>query len=386
MSTTLSKAALAAALILTVGCKKEQTTPPPATKTLKVGLVTDVGGRGDHSFNDSALRGLELWAGGKNYQSGRYVEAPATEVQASLPADLAARLPPIAPVGVTPLILQSKAQEDYEPNLQLVVDQGAGLTIGVGYMMENAVEAIARRNPEARFLLIDSPVMDKGTPVTLPNVRTVVFREEQGSFLVGALAGLVTQTGKVGFVGGIEVPLIKKFEAGFRAGVATTRPEAASTLLVNYTGSFDNVAAGKQVTQDLLSKGVDVVFHAAGSDGLGVIQAVKEARAAGKAVYVIGVDSDQAHLAPEAVLTSMVKRVDLAVYEAARDLAGDKWTAGDRTLGLAEGGVAYAPVRVPLANKEAVLAKVEALRERIIQGQLQVPQNATELAAFKVAP
>ncbi len=113
----------------------------------------------------------------------------------------------------------------------------------------------------------------------------------------------------MGFVGGMEIPLIKKFEAGFRAGVQTTNPTAQ--VLVAYTGSFDNVAAGKQVAQDLMAKGADVVFQAAGSDGLGVIQAVKEARAAGKNVYVIGVDSDQSHLAPDAVLTSMVKRVDL---------------------------------------------------------------------------
>ena len=122
-------------------------------------------------------------------------------------------------------MLQSKAQEDYEPNLQLLVDQGAALTIGVGFMLENAVEAVARRNPEARFLLIDSPLLDaQGSPFTLPNVRTVVFREEEGSFLVGALAGLVTRTGKVGFVGGMEIPLINKFEAGFRAGVMTHQP------------------------------------------------------------------------------------------------------------------------------------------------------------------
>lgn len=391
----MSRALLVSALscaVLVSGCKKESPSdggsrPASTAKSLKVGLVTDVGGRGDHSFNDSALRGLELWAGGKEYASGRYQDVSADEVKKSLPADLAARQPAIAPVGITPVVLQSKAQEDYEPNLQLLVDQGAALTIGVGYMLEPSVEAIAKRNPDARFLLIDSPVLDaQGAPVKLPNVRTVIFREEQGSFLVGALAGLVTKTGKVGFVGGMEVPLIKKFEAGFRAGVATTHPTAAEALLVNYTGSFDNVARGKQVAQDLLAKGVDVVFHAAGSDGQGVIQAVKEARAAGKNAYVIGVDSDQHHVAPDAVLTSMVKRVDLAVYEAARDVANDAWTADDKVLGLAEGGVGYAPIRVELADKDALVAKVEALRERIVKGELTVPQTPAELAAFKATP
>jgi basic membrane protein A and related proteins len=275
--------------------------------------------------------------------------------------------------------------EDYEPNLQTLVDEGVSLAVGVGFMLENAVETVARRNPDAKFLLIDSPLVSAdGKPYTLPNVRTVMYREEQGSFLVGALAGLASKNNKVGFVGGMEVPLIKKFEAGFRAGVAATNPKA--TVLVNYTGSFDNVAAGKQVGQDLVQKGADVVYHAAGSDGMGVIQAVKEARAAGKAVYVIGVDSDQSHLAPEAVLTSMLKRVDLGVYEAVRDLSQGKLTGGDVMLGLKEGGVTYAPVRVEFPGKAEALQKVEALRQRVIAGELKVPATAADLAAFQVAP
>jgi basic membrane protein A len=177
----------------------------------------------------------------------------------------------------------------------------------------------------------------------------------------------------------MEVPLIKRFEAGFRAGVAATNPKA--TVLVNYTGSFDNVAAGKQVGQDLVTKGADVVYHAAGSDGMGVIQAVKEARAAGKNVFVIGVDSDQSHLAPEAVLTSMLKRVDLGVYEAVRDLAQGKLEGGDVVLGLKEGGVTYAPVRVEFPGKAEALQKVEELRTRIVAGELQVPTHPSQLPA-----
>jgi basic membrane protein A len=253
-----------------------------------VGLVTDIGGRGDQSFNDSALRGLELWSAGKKFSTSGYADASADEVKASLSPDLVSHDPPISSMKIEPVVLQSQAQEDYEPNLQLLVDKGAKLTVGVGFMMENAVEATAKKNPKANFLLIDSPLMDeKNTPYTLPNVRTVTFREEQGSFLVGALAGLVTKANKIGFVGGMEIPLIKKFEAGFRAGVMATNPKAK--VLSNYTGSFNNVANGKQVGQDMVAKGADIVYHAAGSDGLGVIQAVKEAKAAGKNVFVIGV-------------------------------------------------------------------------------------------------
>lgn len=368
-------------------CKKEpladkpSATQPPKAASHVVGLVTDVGGRGDQSFNDSALRGLELWAGGKRFAGGEYQVASADQVRASLSADLLALSPPIEPLGVTPLIVQSKAQEDYEPNLQLLVDQGASLIVGVGFMLENAVEAVAKRNAQARFLLIDSPILDKaGKPQQLPNVRTVVFREEEGSYLVGALAGLVT-TKHVGFVGGMEIPLIKKFEAGFRAGVKTTRADA--DVLVSYTGSFDNVAAGKQIAQDMLAKGVDVIFQAAGSDGLGVIQAVKEARAAGKMVWVIGVDSDQSHLAPDAVLTSMVKRVDLAVYQAARDLSRGQFTAGDVVLGLKDGGVTWAPVRVEFPNKASALERMEELKRKVISGEIKVPSHPSALEALK---
>jgi basic membrane protein A len=388
------------ALVLVSGCKKQSDEKPagtapsatapsanseaPKAKELKVGLVTDVGGRGDHSFNDSALRGLELWGAGKKMEAGRYVDASPEELKATLVQDLGSR--GIAPVaGVTPVVLQSKVAEDYEPNLQLLVDQGVAMSVGVGFMLESAVETVAKRNPDAKFLLIDSPIVGAdGKPYTLPNVRTVVFREEQGSFLVGALAGLATQGGKVGFVGGMEVPLIKKFEAGFRAGVAATNPKA--TVLVNYTGSFDNVAAGKQVGQDLVSKGADIIFQAAGSDGLGVIQAVKEAREAKKNVFVIGVDSDQSPLAPEAVLSSMVKRVDLAVYEAIRDLHDGKLTGGDVVLGLKEGGVTYAPVRVEFPGREAALQKVEELRAKVVSGEIQVPSHPSQLNAAPANP
>lgn len=359
----------------------------PGGAPIKVGLVTDIGGRGDQSFNDSALRGLELWAAAKWFTGSGYRDATPEEIKASIPADLANLQPPIERLPITPLVLQSKAQEDYEPNLQLLVDQGVGLAIGTGFMLENAVKAVARRNPEARFLLIDSPLLDsQGKPYSAPNVRSVIFREEEGSFLVGALAGLVTQAKRVAFVGGMEIPLIKKFEAGYRAGVATTNPEASSKMLISYTGSFDNVAVGKQIAQDMLAKGADVVFHAAGSDGLGVIQAVKEARAAGKRVWAIGVDSDQWRLAPDAVLTSMVKRVDWAVYQTIRDLVQGAFQAGNTALGVKERGVSYAEVRIDFPGKAAALTRVEDLRQKIISAQIKVPSNLAELTSFKAPP
>lgn len=359
--------------------------PAPAPKTTKVGLVTSVGGRGDQSFNDSALRGLELWGAGKRYTPDGYKDVPKEELQQSIPKELQGRQPPIAPLPIQPVVLQSRTQEDYEPNFQLLVEQGASLSVGAGFMLMNAVKTVAQHNPNAKFLLIDTPLFDeKGAPVSLPNVRTVVFREEQGSFLVGALAGLATKTNTLAFVGGMEIPPVKKAEIGFRAGVMATNPKA--TVLVQYTGSFDNVAAGKQVGQDLLFKSVDVIFQGAGADGLGVIQAVKEARDAGKPVFAIGVDSDQYHLAPNAVLTSMLKRVDLAVYETLRDFTSGNFKGGDAVMGMKEGGVTYAEVRLDFPGKAEALQKVEALRQKVAAGEIKVPTNAAELAAFKLAP
>jgi basic membrane protein A len=364
-----------------------QPAKPPEPQQHSMGLVIDVGGRGDHSFNDAALRGLELWAAGKKYEGGKYVDLKPEELKQSITQDLAGLQPPIAPLPVTPLVLQSKSLEDYEPNLRLLVEQHAELTVGNGYLLESAVEAVAKDTPKSNFLLIDSPLLDaQNKPYSLPNVRTVVFKEHEGSFLVGALASQVTKTGTVGFVGGMEVPLIKRFEAGYRAGIKAAQPAKQQKVLAVYTGSFDNVAAGKQVAQDLIAKGADVIFSAAGADGLGVIQAVKEARAAGKSVYAIGVDSDQSHLAPEAILTSMLKHTDLAIYNAARDLTQGKFSAGEQVLGLKEGGVGYADVRLDFPGKAEALQKVDALRQRVISGDIKVPATVDEVASFQVAP
>jgi basic membrane protein A len=372
-----------ALLLLLLACKQESAQAPTAApaRALVVGLVTDVGGRGDASFNDGALRGLEAWAGASRFVSGRYEPLSAADRAATIPPELRAT---VTPVAVRPLVVQSKLQEDYQPNLQLLVDQGADLVIATGFMLENAVEAVARANPQARFLLIDSPLLDaRGQPFTLPNVRTVVYREEEGAFLVGALAGLVARDA-VGFVGGMELPLIKKFEAGFRAGVRTVNPQVK--VLVQYTGSFDNVSAGKAAGADLLAKGCEVVFHGAGVDGVGVIQAVKEAHAAGRRVYAVGVDSDQSALAPEEMLTSMLKRVDLAVWQAVHDVALQRFGPGDLRSGLKEGGLALAEVTLDFPRKAEVLARVKALQGQLEAGTLKAPATLAELEKFRPAP
>jgi basic membrane protein A len=361
-----------------IGCKGDTEKPAGggATGGVKVGLITDVGGRGDQSFNDGALRGLEMWAAGKKYTAGGYQPLPDAELTATIPASL--KDSGIKGLGVTPVVLTSKAQEDYEPNLGLLVAEKVNLAVGVGFMIENALEAAAKKHTGTRFLLIDSPLLDaQNKPYTLPNVQTVVFREHEGSFLAGALAGLATKSGKVGFVGGMELAIIKKFEAGYMAGIKTVNPQAADQAKRVYTGSFDNSSAGKRAGLDLYNQGVDIVFHAAGADGLGVIQAAKEQNK-----LAIGVDSDQAHLAPQNVLTSMVKQVDYAIYTAVKSVVDNTFQAGDRVLGLKENGVGLAPVTLDFPDKQAALDKVEKLKKAIVDGKIKVPATLEELQGF----
>jgi basic membrane protein A len=385
MRATLRSLGLCLVLALAVACKSPKEEPATSgrraaaessdggAKNPRVGLVLGLGGRGDQSFNDSALRGLELWSAGLKYERGSYKLATPQEFQASLGPELAQRQPPIIPLGIIPSVVQSRMPEDYEPNLQLMVEQKVALTIAVGFMLENAVEHVAQRNPDKPFLFIDSPLLNaQNEPYTLPNVRAVTYRAEEGCFLAGALAGLVTKGGKIGFVGGMEIPLVKQYEAGFKAGVAATHPQA--TVISNYTGSFTNFALGKQVGQDVLAKGADVLFAAAGVDGLGAIQAVKEARDEGKDVYVIGVDSDQFQLAPKAMLTTVLKRVDLTIYETVRDQLQGRFQGGLYTQGLKEGGIALAPVRLSFPGKEEALGKLEVLKAKIIEGEIQLPK------------
>ena len=340
-----------------VACKKKAA---PHT----VGLALDVGGRGDQSFNDGTLRGLEVMAAGLRYTTRGYELLSDDDYRKLVPnGPPHLRIPP-------PIVLQGKAQEDYEPNLQLV-----------GFMMEPAARKVARDNPRTKFLLIDSPVLDDaGKPTMLPNVRAVVFREHEGSFLVGALAGELTRTGKVGFVGGMQLPLIQKFEVGFRAGLRTVNPAAAGRVLVAYTGTFDDERKGVEVGQDLYRRGCDIVFHGAGLDGLGVIKAAEQANR-----WVVGVDSDQSHVAPRNVLTSMVKRADLVVYQSVRDVVQGSFTGGDVVLGLKEGAVGLAPLGgdadppIGPESRAGAARDVEVLRQAVMAGRIAVPATPEEL-------
>ena len=316
---------------------------PPASEGLDVGIVFDVGGRGDKSFNDGAFLG------------GERAER-----------ELGARVHFIEP----------GEGSDREAGLRLLAAEHMDLVIGVGFIFTDDLTALAKEYPNVHFAGVDYALATDSTGAVIPpppNLAALKFREEQGSFLVGALAALIGKSKKVGFVGGMDIPLIHKFEAGYRAGVKQVCPDC--TVVAQYAGvtpeAFRNPGRGKELALAQYQSGVNVIFHASGSAGLGVFEA---ARQTGK--LAIGVDADQYNEAPGFILTSMVKGVDAAVYDAIKRVKDGTFTGGIYQFGLAENGVGY----VYDANNrklipDSVRARVEELRQQIIAGKIQVPDT-----------
>ena len=236
--------------------------------------------------------------------------------------------------------------------LRRLASRGFTPIVAVGFNMSSAVEKVATEYPDIQFTIIDS-VVDK------PNVQSIVFKEHEGSFLVGALAARASATGKVGFVGGMDIPLIRKFECGYRQGAHYANPNVETFL--NMTGStpaaFADPAKGSELAKSQFSKGVDVIYAAAGGTGMGVYQAAKDA---GK--FAIGVDSNQNHLQPGTMLTSMVKKVGVAAYNSWDQAEKGTWTPGVKVLGLKEGAVEWA---YDDYNKDLVSAEDRAYLEQI---------------------
>jgi basic membrane protein A len=294
-------------------------------------MVTDVGGLGDKSFNDSAYRGL-------------------LQAQAKLHA--------------TTSVLQSRAVADYEPNLSTLAQRGDTLIFAIGFLMHDSLNDVAPRFPSTHFAIIDSVVEQ-------PNVTSVTFKEEESSFLAGVLAGLVTKRNDVGFLGGIQSPLIEKFRDGFEAGVKSVNPNVQ--VLIKYTGSFDDVAAGKEYASLLFDQGADIIYAAAGKCGLG---AIDEVRSRPFGHYVIGVDSDQDALAPGKILTSALKHVDSAVFALANDASRGSIPSGRVVLGLKEGGVGLTSmIYTRSLMPSGAAATVERYRRAIVAGKLIVPST-----------
>jgi basic membrane protein A len=331
--------ALLAVVVLAAGCAKQADQPAPpaaAAGALKVGLVFDVGGRGDKSFNDAAYAGLE-------------------RAQQEL--------------GVTFSTLETGEGADRETQMRQLAAGGSQLVFGVGFLFSDDIYGLAQEFPGVKFACVDYTVKE-GQKLP-PNLVALEFKEHEGSFLVGALAGLLTKTGKVGFVGGMEIPLIKKFEAGYRAGALAANPKVE--VLVKYAGTtgtaFKDPTKGKELGLAEYNQGADIIFHASGSTGLGVFEAARE-----KGRLAIGVDSDQQAEAPGFILTSMVKHVETSVFDTIQELKEGRWQGGIREFGLKEDGVGWVyddhnQALVP----DHVKAQVDSLKAEIVAGRIVVP-------------
>ncbi|HNN93612.1 MAG TPA: BMP family ABC transporter substrate-binding protein [Pseudomonadota bacterium] len=312
---------------------------------LRVGLVFDVGGRGDKSFNDAAFRGVDR---------------------------------AVRELGISAEFIEPGEGTDRESGLRLLAARGFDLIIGVGFVFSDDMLMVAKDYPQRRFANVDYAKFDEHGFVMPPrNVVALKFREEEGSYLVGAVAGLATRSHVVGFVGGMDIPLIHKFENGYRQGVLAVCPDCR--VLVGYAGTsgdaFKNPTRGKELALAQYAANAEVIFHAAGSTGLGVFEAARE-----RGARAIGVDADQWDEAPGVILTSMIKRIDVSVFEVIADLQRGRFEGGVRIFGLAEGGIDYVydePSRgmIPPASRE----RVEVLRRQIIARQIQVdPERGPE--------
>jgi basic membrane protein A and related proteins len=296
---------------------------------VKPAVIYDMGGKFDKSFNEAAFNGAEQWKKetGSDYREFEISDAAQRE-QA----------------------LRRFAQDGNQP------------IVAMGFAQAAAVEKVAKEFPDVKFAIIDMVV-------DLPNVRSIVFKEQEGSYLVGIMAAMASKTGKVGFIGGMDIPLIRRFGCGYAGGVKAANPSAE--VFENMTGTtpeaWNDPVKGGELAKSQFDRGADVVYAAAGGTGIGVLQAAKDA---GK--LSIGVDSNQNGLQPGSVLTSMLKRVDVAVNTAFKDGASDKW-GGIQVLGLKEGGVDYA---MDDNNKSLVTpemtAAVEKAKADIIAGTIEV--------------
>ncbi len=343
----MTRRGLAAALALIAlasGCAKKAADTTP-TGALTAGLVFDIGGRGDKSFNDAAYAGLE-------------------KAKAEL--------------GVATDYIEPGEGGDREAALRQLAARGDSLVYGIGFMFTEDITRIATEFPQQKFACVDYTVTP-GAAIP-PNLAALTFREEEGCFLTGALAALTSKTGVIGFVGGMDSPLIRKFEAGYRAGAQTARPDVK--VLVSYAGvtpdAFKNPTKGKELALSQYGKNADIIFHASGSTGLGVFEAARE-----KDKFAIGVDRDQYDDMPGHILTSMVKGVTTAVFETAQRVKGGTFAGGVQRFGLKEGGVDYVyDDRNKALISDDVHATVEAYRQKIIDGTIAVPATMSELERF----
>jgi len=313
---------------------------------IQVGLVYDIGGRGDQSFNDAAAAGLDRAVEDFNIEGTELEPAEGGENRGEL--------------------------------LRLISGEGVALVFGVGFAFEEAMESTAPDFPDVNYGFIDGFLPDLGPD---SNVVALGFAEHEGSFLVGAAAALKSETGRIGYIGGVEIPLIQRFEAGFVAGAQHVNPDIE--IDINYISQppdfsgFTDPASGREIALGMYGNGADVVYHAAGGSGLGLFEAAKEhSEASGSKVWAIGVDSDQYLTADEElqefILTSMLKRVDVAVYETIAAQVEGNFEGGYRTFDLASDGVGYSTTG---GFVDDIVDELEDLKAQIVSGEIEVPDS-----------
>lgn len=315
--------------LLFTACGSKESTKAENNGNLKVGIVLSTGGLGDKSFNDSAYRGLEMAK---------------------------------KELGIEFKYVEPTSSAEDEQFLREFADAGYDLVIATGFQMTDATNKVAGEYPNIKFAMID-------TAVEQPNTRNLLFREDEGSFLVGAVAGMMSKTGIIGFVGGIDVPQIQKFQKGYEQGAKYVNPDMrVISVYVGGINPFNDPLKGKEIAISQIGQGADVVYHAAGATGIGVIEGARES---GK--FAVGVDSDQDDVAPGVVLTSMVKNVDVAVYDTVKSLVDGEFQTGNTILGVAENGVGVTDFR----NTQDIigaenLAKLEEIIAKIKSGEIVV--------------
>ena len=318
---------------------------------IHVGIVFDIGGKDDRSFNAAA------WAGVKCAETGKLPNGKASCGKPAL--DIILR--DVEPGNPTSI----------EPAMRAFAERGYDLIIGVGFAQAPIMELVAKDYPNIHFAIIDGVS-------ELPNVASLVFKEHEGSYLAGIIAAKTTRTNTLGFVGGMDIPLIHRFEKGYEAGAQSVNPQIH--VIENYVGvtdaAWNNPGKGKELSLAQIGKGADVIFTAAGNSGLGAFDAVEQyGKVNGRAThFVIGVDSNQNMVKPGFVLTSMVKRVDNAVYDIVKLVVEGKFQAGFHVFGLESDGVGYVidEYNRDLVSPDAIQAAEEA-KKKIIAGQIKVP-------------
>ncbi|WP_409253757.1 BMP family protein [Bacillus sp. SCS-153A] len=312
-----------------------------------VAMVTDVGGVDDKSFNQSAWEGLKAFGDESGLEKGKS--------------------------GYD--YLQSQSDADYATNLNKLVRQDFDLVFGIGFLMYDAINEIAQQQKEAQFAIVDAVVEQ-------PNVASITFKEQEAAYLAGIAAGLATKSNNIGFIGGMDIEVITRFEAGFLAGVKAVNPDAK--IQSEYAGAFDKAELGQTIASKMYSSGADVIFHAAGGTGNGLFKEARDLKAKDpdRYIWAIGVDSDQsAEGVVEAggeeknvILTSALKRVDNAVLDLSTKTMNGNFPGGEViTYGLVEDGVGLAPVNEEVPNKDEITSTVEEHKEKIINGEIEVP-------------